>query len=135
VTTAGKLGFKMLTAIKLLHTLIWAVMAAGIVTLPISGVLRRFRWASILTAMVLVECAVLALNDGRCPLTDIAAGFTIDRSSNFDIYLPEWLAVNNKMIFGWLFVAGELVVLGSWLRERYAVLSRNEISASDEGRQ
>jgi hypothetical protein len=55
----------MLTAIKLLHTLIWTFLAAGIVALPIAGVLRRFRWAAILTGLVLLECGVLALNGGR----------------------------------------------------------------------
>ena len=39
----------MLIAIKLLHTLIWAFLAASILALPVAGVLRRFRWAAILT--------------------------------------------------------------------------------------
>jgi hypothetical protein len=33
--------------------------------------------------------------------------------------LPKWLARHNKLIFGLLFVAGELVVLGYWLSDRY----------------
>ena len=109
----------MLTAIKLLHTLIWAVLAACIVALPVVGMLRRFRWAAILTGIVLLECAVLAINGGRCPLSDLAARFTPERSSNFDIYLPGWLAEHNKVLFGVLFVAGEFVVLARWLMERY----------------
>lgn len=35
--------------------------------------------------------------------------------ADFDIYLPNWLARRNKLIFGALFVAGELFVLGCWL--------------------
>jgi hypothetical protein len=108
----------MLTAIKLLHTLIWAILAGSIVVLPMAGVLRRFRWAAFLTALVLLECGVLAVNRGRCPLSDWAQQFTADRADNFDIYLPNWLARHNKVIFGGLFIAGELVVLGCWLRER-----------------
>jgi len=88
----------MLTAIKLLHTLIWAFLAASIVALPIVGVLRRFRWAAILTGLVLLECGVLALNGGRCPLSDLAARFTDDRAHNFDIYLPNCSAQHNKVI-------------------------------------
>jgi hypothetical protein len=107
----------MLTAIKLLHTLIWAFLAASIAALPVLGVLRRFRWAAILTGIVLVECGVLAVNGGRCPLTDLAARFTNDRAQNFDIYLPNWLAEHNKVIFGVVFVVSELFVLGCWLRE------------------
>jgi hypothetical protein len=37
----------MLTAIKLLHTVIWAFLAASILVLPVAGVLCRFRWAII----------------------------------------------------------------------------------------
>jgi hypothetical protein len=66
----------------------------------------------------LVECAVLAVNRGRCPLTDLASRYTEERTDNFDIYLPLWLARRNKAIFGTLFVVGELFVLGLWLNSR-----------------
>ncbi len=33
-------------------------------------------------------CGVLAANGGRCPLSDLAARYTDERASNFDIYLP-----------------------------------------------
>ena len=78
----------MLTAIKLLHTAIWAFLAASILVLPVLAVLRRFRWAAIISIVVLLECAVLAINGGRCPLSDLAARYTDERASNFDIYLP-----------------------------------------------
>lgn len=108
----------MLTAIKLLHTVIWAFLAGCILALPIFAVLRRFRWAAIITVVVLLECVALAINGGRCPLTNWAARYTGDRTANFDIYLPIWLAEHNKVIFGMLFVAGELLVLGCWMRNR-----------------
>jgi hypothetical protein len=104
-----------LAAIKLLHTLIWAVLACSIFALPVAAFTRRFGWALVLTAFVLCECAVLAANHGRCPLTGWAARFTQDRADNFDIYLPNWLARNNKAIFGTLFVLNELIVLWRWL--------------------
>jgi hypothetical protein len=119
---------EVLTAIKLLHTVIWAVLAGSIVALPVEGVLRRFRWALVLTGLVLLECGVLAVNRGRCPLSDLAGQFTADRSDNFDIYLPIWFARHNKLIFGGLFVAGELVVLGCWLEERHGASSRDTTS-------
>lgn len=105
-----------LRQIKLLHTVVWAIMAASIMALPWAGWSGEFRWAMGLTLLILGECLVLALNHGRCPLTDIAARYTNDRADNFDIYLPLWLARENKRIFGVLFVAGELVVLWSWTR-------------------
>ena len=105
-----------LTLIKLSHTVIWAIFAGCIIALPLAGLKRRFNWAVALTAVVLLECLTLILNRGRCPLTDLAARITEDRAANFDIYLPLWLARHNKTIFGSLFLAGELIVLGCWLR-------------------
>jgi len=107
---------RLLNAIKTAHTAIWAFFAGCILALPIAGLLRRFDWALILTALVLAECGILALNRGRCPLTDLAGRFTRERSDAFDIYLPQWLARYNKQIFGTLFVAGELVVVWRWIR-------------------
>ncbi len=104
-----------LRVIKLVHTVIWALFAGAILALPITGIVHRFDWAVALTAVVLGECAVLAFNRGRCPLTDVAARYTHDRADNFDIYLPRWIARYNKAIFGSLFVAGVAVVLSCWL--------------------
>jgi hypothetical protein len=105
-----------LKQIRLLHTVIWAVMAAAIVAVLGAAWFSQFRWASGLTLLVLGECLVLAFNGGRCPLTDVAARYTEERSANFDIYLPMWLARYNKQIFGFLFVVGELVLLWRWVR-------------------
>ncbi len=104
----------MLKTIKLLHTAVWAVMAGAIIVLPLAALLRRFDWAMGLTILILVECGVLALNKGRCPLTNLAARFTDGRADNFDIYLPQWLARYNKQIFGTLFVINEPIVLWFW---------------------
>jgi hypothetical protein len=105
-----------LAQVKLLHTLIWALFAGSILLLPLTAWRGHFRTALVLTVLIVGECAVLALNHGRCPLTDVAARYTNDRAPNFDIYLPAWLARYNKHIFGSLFVAGELVVLWRWTR-------------------
>src|SRR5260370_36869084 len=69
-----------LTAIKFLHTAVWALLAGCILALPIAGLMHRFDWAVILTAIILIECGVLALNRGSCPLTDLAARFTRERA-------------------------------------------------------
>ena len=97
-----------LRAIKIAHTLVWAVFAACIVAVPILTHARRPEISAALIALTPVEVLVLVLNGWRCPLTAIAARYTADRSENFDIYLPAWLAKYNKAIFGALFVAGLL---------------------------
>ena len=107
-----------LTSIKLVHTAVWVLLVACIIALPICGKLRRLRWAAGLGAVITLECVVLALNHFRCPLTDLASGYTTDRADNFDIYLPLWLARHNQLIFGTLFVAGGLYGFWAWLSAR-----------------
>jgi hypothetical protein len=104
-----------LKAIKLLHSIVWALMAGCIVALPVAAWHGHFTWALALAAIIVGECVVLALNDGRCPLTDWAARYTDDRRDNFDIYLPNWLARHNKAIFGTLFVVNAGIALCAWL--------------------
>ena len=105
-----------LVLIKLAHTLIWAFFAGCILAIPAASLWRKLDWALALSAAVLVECGIIAVNRGRCPLTNMAARFTDERADNFDIYLPLWLARHNKTIFGALFMAGEAVLLGCWLK-------------------
>jgi hypothetical protein len=96
------------------HTLAWAIFAGCIVALPVVAYLKDFQLAAILISVVFFEVVVLVANHFRCPLTDVAARFTSDRSANFDIYLPLWLARYNKEIFGSLFLAGILFTLVQW---------------------
>ncbi|HUB28476.1 MAG TPA: hypothetical protein VL967_02225 [Terracidiphilus sp.] len=105
---------RILIAIKLLHTAIWVVLSGCILAIPMAAALQRFRTAGSLFAIVLVECAILAFNRGRCPLTGLAARYTEERRANLDIYLPLWLARYNKVLFGFLFVAGALFALLQW---------------------
>lgn len=107
-----------LVPIRLLHTAVWLFFCVCVFALPVAGTCRRFGWAVVLTAPILLECLVLLLNHSRCPLTDLAARYTPDRADNFDIYLPLWLARHNKAIFGTLFVIFEAFVLACWLQSR-----------------
>ncbi len=103
-----------LRAIKLVHTLAWALFAGCILALPVAAYFRDFPLAGLLIAIVLVEVVILVINQFRCPLTAVAARYTSDRRANFDIYLPLWIARYNKEIFGPLFAAGVLFTLVQW---------------------
>ena len=105
-----------LVIVKVVHTVVWAFLVLCILAIPVAALAGRLRFARLLTAIVLLEVAVLAVNRMRCPLTDVAARYTEDRGDSFDIYLPAWLARNNKKVFGSLFVAGELVLVWRWRR-------------------
>lgn len=100
------------------HTIVWAVFAGCIIAIPVASLQGEHRAAAWLCAVVAGEVAVLGLNQWRCPLTAIAARYTDDRRDNFDIYLPQWLARHNKLIFGTLYIAGAAFALVRWFSAR-----------------
>jgi hypothetical protein len=105
-----------LKAVKAAHTVAWAWFAGCIVAIPLASRRGRHGTAAGLAGVVAVEVLVLAVNDGQCPLTAVAARYTDDRRANFDIYLPAWLARYNKALFGTLYVVGVTSALVLWLR-------------------
>lgn len=106
-----------LVMIKAIHTFVWAIFAACIVAIPIMSWLGRHGVVAWLAAIVAAECIVLYFNKMRCPLTTVAARYTQDRRANFDIYLPQWLAKHNKLIFGALYFAGLVFSIVRWTSE------------------
>ncbi len=104
----------MLQLIKVAHTVIWAFFVLAICAIwafATRGNLVGAGWA---IAVVFVEVAILALNHGRCPLGRYVERYTRDRSANFDIYLPAWLAGRTKPIFGTLFAGGIFLTAVRW---------------------
>jgi len=101
-----------LIAVKVLHSIIWAFLAGCVVAIPFFAWRGEFTIASWLICIVFIEVIIIAIFGGHCPLTGVAARYTTDRRDNFDIYLPEWLARNNKRIFGSLYVIGVLITVG-----------------------
>lgn len=104
-----------LIAVKLVHTIAWAFFAGCILGIPVASWYGHHAAAAWLIGIVMIEVAILVANGWRCPLTSLASRFTDDRHDNFDIYLPEWLARHNKLIFGTLYVAG---LVFAWFRWR-----------------
>ena len=100
-----------LRIIKLVHTIVWAFFAGCIIAIPIMSLRRRCDLAMVFIGIVLIEVLILVVNRWRCPLTGVAARYTNERKDNFDIYLPLWIARNNKLIFGLLFLGGSLFTL------------------------
>jgi hypothetical protein len=111
---ADRRSARALRTIKLVHTIIWAFFAGCIVAIPILALLDRYAPAAVLSGIVLVEVVIIVANAWRCQLTGVAARYTDDRRDNFDIYLPEWLARHNKLIFGLLYAGGVILTLGRW---------------------
>ena len=107
-----------LRIIKSIHTLVWAVFAGSILTIPVFAFIEKLSIAWGLVGFVFLEVVVLAANRMRCPLTDVAGRYTSNRQDNFDIYLPLWIARHNKELFGGLYVAGFMYTV--WVSVRAA---------------
>jgi hypothetical protein len=106
-----------LIVVRALHTAIWAFFASSILLIPIATLLGQLSAALWMSLFVWGEVVVLLMNRMRCPLTVLAACYTDDRTDNFDIYLPLWLARYNQKVFGTLFVATQAQLV-------HAVLAR-----------
>lgn len=104
-----------LILVRAVHTAVWAFFAGCIVAIPLAAFADRFEWVVGLAALVAIEVLVLFCNRMRCPLTNLAGRYTSDRRDNFDIFLPEWLARHNKIIFGTLYAVGLIFALARWV--------------------
>ena len=103
-----------LKTVKAIHTVVWAFFVWCILAIPVLAWRGLYPAAAVFIGVVFAEVLVIALNGGRCPLTPVAERYTEDRRDNFDIYLPEWLARHNKVVFGLLYLATVLFTLGRW---------------------
>ncbi len=101
-----------LLAIKLLHTLVWAFFVIIIFYVVYSGLSNQvtiYTWIAI--GLVVLEGITLAVFKMFCPLTLIARKYSDSKKDNFDIFLPNWLAKYNKIIFTSIFMFGLIMVL------------------------
>jgi hypothetical protein len=101
-----------LILIKWIHTLIWLFFVSIIFYIVYSGITNQITTVTwIAVAFVIGEGLVLLLFKMFCPLTVLARKYSDSTKDNFDIYLPNWLARHNKIIFTTIFLAGLILVL------------------------
>jgi hypothetical protein len=101
-----------LFAIKLMHTLIWVVLAGATCYIFYSGLFNSitvYTWIAV--GMIVIEGIILLAFKWACPLTGMARKYSDSTKDNFDIFLPNWLAKYNKLIFTSMFVAGIILIL------------------------
>ena len=94
-------GSSALIAIKTLHTLIWVgynIVIFYLLFAVIADRIDRLFWIGL--GLVGLEMLVLLLFRMYCPLTLVARRYSDSTAPNFDIYLPQWLAKYNKVIYG-----------------------------------
>lgn len=101
-----------LITVKIVHTLIWLFFVAAIFYILYSGITNKITittWIAIV--LIVAEGAVLVLFKMFCPLTLIARKYSDSEKDNFDIFLPNWLARHNKIIFTTIYLVGVIIVL------------------------
>ena len=106
------MGNKKLFYIKLIHTIIWLFYVVVIIYIFYAGIWNKVDvYAFIAIGLVAIEGLILLMFRWRCPLTVMGLRYTEDDEVGFDIFLPKWLAKNNKAIFGTLYGIGVIIIL------------------------
>jgi len=96
----------MLTFIKVVHTIIWVIMASSTFIIGYSVIRMKYDVVFFISlCLIVAEMIVIMVNAWTCPLTVIARRHSSDEAPNFDIYLHRSIAKYNKEIFsGILFI-------------------------------
>lgn len=101
-----------LTLIKLVHTIIWLFFNVVIFYLLYAAITNTIDiWVWICIGLVLLEGLVLLVFNAMCPVTVVARKYSDSQRHNFDIFLPEWLARYNKMIYTTIFIVAVVIVI------------------------
>lgn len=89
-----------LTLIKIIHTLIWLFFNFVIFYMLYAAVVNKLDvWLWIGYGIIFLEGITLLIFKSFCPITVLARNYSNSTKDNFDIYLPNWLAKHNKLIY------------------------------------
>jgi len=101
-----------LLIVKIIHTIVWLFFNVVIFYLLYAVIVNKIdKWIWICIGLVLNEGLVLLLFKMFCPLTIIARKYSDSTKANFDIFLPNWLAKHNKLIYTSIFVVAILILI------------------------
>jgi hypothetical protein len=101
-----------LILVKLLHTVVWLFFNVVIFYLLYAVIVNKIDiWVWICLGLILLEGAVLLVFKKMCPITLIARKYSDSPNHNFDIYLPEWLAKYNKLIYTTIVIIAVIILI------------------------
>lgn len=93
-------GEAKLILIKTIHTLVWLFFNVVIFYMLYAVIVNKLdQWLWIGYGLFLLEGLTLSYFKFFCPLTIVARKYSNSTKDNFDIYLPNWLAKYNKLIY------------------------------------
>lgn len=99
-----------LILVKVIHTMIWLFFNVVLFYMAYAVIVNKidkYVWIGI--ALIIGEGIVLIIFKKVCPLTIIARKYSNSTKDNFDIFLPNWLAKYNKLIYTIFFI---LIICG-----------------------
>jgi hypothetical protein len=95
-----------LIRIKIIHTLVWILFNLVIFYMLYAVITDKIDiWLWTGYGLIVLEGLVLLICKHYCPLTLLARKYSNSTKDNFDIYLPEWLARHNKLIYTTIVIA------------------------------
>lgn len=101
-----------LLIIKIIHTIVWLFFNVVIFYLLYAVLINRIDyWVWICIGLVVLEGLVLLTFKMFCPLTVMARKYSDSTKDNFDIFLPNWLAKHNKLIYTSIFGLAILILI------------------------
>ena len=101
-----------LQLIKTIHTVIWLFFNVVIFYLLYAAITDKIDiWVWICIGLVIIEALVLLAFKMFCPLTVLARKYSDSTKANFDIFLPNWLAKYNKLIYSAIFGIAVIIVI------------------------
>ena len=99
-----------LVLVKTLHTVVWLFFNVVLFYMAYAVIANKInKWIWIGIGLIVLEGIVLLIFNKMCPLTIVARKYSDSTKDNFDIYLPNWLAKWNKLIYTTLFI---LIICG-----------------------
>lgn len=101
-----------LVVIKIIHTIIWLFFNVVIFYSLYAVLVNKIdKWVWICIGLLVLEGIVLLVFKTMCPITLVARRYSTSQKDNFDIYLPNWLAKYNKIIYTTIVVFALLILV------------------------
>ncbi len=105
-----------LILVKLAHTIVWLSFNFGIFYMLYAALANKLDvWLLLGYGIICVEGIILLILRSVCPITIFARKYSTSTKDNFDIFLPNWLAKNNKLIYTCILVVIIFITLYQFL--------------------
>lgn len=100
-----------LFGVRLLHTVIYVVMATASLLVLYGGISGAAgTWLTVAVALVVIETLVFTAGGLKCPLTAVAVKYGAGQDGLFDTFLPERFTRHTFRIFGPIILLGLLLL-------------------------